>query len=79
MNSEQGAAKKSQKATFVVQIQFRQNSTWQGSIDWIDKKVSQRFRSELELLRLMDDAVGTDNEDEYPVWEHDREEKERKL
>ncbi|WP_187118766.1 hypothetical protein [Christensenella timonensis] len=45
------------KATFVIQIQCKQNATWQGQIIWSDKKETQRFRSELELIKLMESAL----------------------
>ena len=46
--------------TFVVSILYTQHSSWQGSIDWISKgeKKTKCFRSALELIRLIDDAVG---------------------
>lgn len=47
----------SPKATFVVRIHFRRNSTWQGTITWTDSKRTQNFRSALELIRLMDSAL----------------------
>lgn len=50
------------RATFVVQVQFRQNATWQGSIVWLEQEKSQRFRSALEMLKLIDEAVSTENE-----------------
>ncbi len=45
------------KATFVIQIQCRQNATWQGQIVWTEKKQTQQFRSELELIKLMESAL----------------------
>ena len=48
-----------EKVTFIIQVQFRQNATWQGTIRWADKKKAQRFRSTLEMIKLMDDALGT--------------------
>ncbi|MBQ2911201.1 MAG: hypothetical protein IJE55_02820 [Clostridia bacterium] len=45
------------KATFIVQVQFRQNATWQGTVQWVEKGVTQRFRSELELMKLMNEAA----------------------
>lgn len=50
-------AEHGKKASFIIQIQFRQNATWQGSIRWIEEKKSQNFRSSLELIKLMDDAL----------------------
>lgn len=45
------------KATFELQILFRQHSSWQGLIIWKDKRVEQSFRSVLELVLLMDSAL----------------------
>lgn len=45
------------KATFAIRILFRQNSSWQGSITWIDGRREQSFRSVLELILLMDNAL----------------------
>ena len=57
-----------QKATFVVHVQYRQNATWQGSVDWLENKRSQKFRSSLELIKLMDSALNADGAD-TPKWE----------
>ena len=45
------------RATFIVQIQFRQNATWQGVITWSEKKQERHFRSTLEMIKLMDEAM----------------------
>ncbi|MDO4581751.1 MAG: hypothetical protein Q4B96_04105 [Bacillota bacterium] len=46
-----------EKATFIIQLNSRQNSTWQGSLVWSDRNVSKRFRSALEMLKLIDSAL----------------------
>jgi len=53
------------KGTFEISVKFTQNSTWQGQIYWIEKNQKQNFRSVLEMLKLMDEALGegTDSED----------------
>ena len=45
------------KATFVVEIMYQQNTTWQGLVTWIDKGKKQFFRSTLELMRLIESAL----------------------
>ena len=45
-------------ATFAIRILFRQNASWQGSIVWLEGRQEQSFRSVLELLMLMDNALG---------------------
>lgn len=47
-------------ATFIVHVQFRQNTTWQGAVQWIEQKSTQRFRSAFELLRMVDEALKSD-------------------
>lgn len=44
-------------ATFSIRVIFRQNSSWQGSISWLDTGQEQSFRSVLELIFLMDSAL----------------------
>ena len=48
-----------QGATFVVNILFRQHTSWQGTITWCEKNHEQSFRSVLELLNLMDSALNS--------------------
>ena len=52
------------KATFSIQIQFQQHATWQGTITWAEGGKSQKFRSELEMLKLMMEAVSADESDD---------------
>lgn len=44
-------------ATFVVRVLFRRNSSWQGTVTWKEKRQQVSFRSFLELLLLMQEAV----------------------
>ncbi len=53
-NSVMGHNKKN---TFIVKIDNNDNSTWQGKIVWADEDKSVRFRSVLELIKLMDEAM----------------------
>lgn len=61
------------KATFTIQIQFQQHSTWQGTIAWVEGGKSQKFRSELEMLKLMMEAVAAEKsekiEDALNTWQ----------
>lgn len=43
--------------TFIVQVIYQQNDTWQGTVKWIERRKEQNFRSALELIRMIDDAV----------------------
>ena len=44
-------------ATFAVRILFRQNASWQGSVTWVEGRQEACFRSVLELIVLMDNAL----------------------
>ena len=44
-------------ATFSLRILFRQNASWQGSVTWVEGNQEEYFRSVLELISLMDDAL----------------------
>ena len=46
------------RATFVVRVLFRENATWQGTVTWKEKRRQVNFRSFMELLLLMYEAVG---------------------
>lgn len=46
-----------ERAVFLLDIQHRQNSTWQGSITWVDRQNKQHFRSTLELIKLIESAL----------------------
>lgn len=49
-----------EEATFVLHVQFRQNSTWQGKLTWIEEDDEEMFNSVLELLKLLDSALVQD-------------------
>ena len=55
-----------EKATFVVNVQFRQNATWQGTVRWLNRDQTQRFRSTLELISLMEDALSRGGASDEP-------------
>lgn len=44
----------SKTATFIIQIKYRENCTWQGTVEWIEKRQKMTFRSALELIRIID-------------------------
>ena len=49
-------------ATFVVHVKYRQHSTWQGEVVWAEKNEKRTFRSALELLKLIDNALDDEEE-----------------
>lgn len=43
--------------TFVVNICYCENNTWQGYVVWAEKNKKEYFRSALELMKLIDGAL----------------------
>ncbi len=44
-------------ATFELEVIFRQNASWQGVLNWVDKNSIYSYRSFLELLTLLDNIL----------------------
>jgi len=58
--------KRGEQATFVIHVQHRKNSTWQGTLLWTESNRWFTFRSVLELFKLMDRIVNRDVLHEQP-------------
>lgn len=56
--------KKKHGGSFVIHVQHCENATWQGTVVWAEKNITKRFRSALELLRLIDSALNAPEESE---------------
>lgn len=65
--------------TFIVRVQHRQNSSWQGRITWMENDKTIYFRSIWEMIKLIESAVDTVSEpeegQEEPRWFSDENEK----
>ena len=55
--------------TFIVRVQHRQNSSWQGRITWMEEDKTIQFRSVWEMIKLIESAV-----DQVSIHEEDDEE-----
>jgi hypothetical protein len=42
---------------FLIRVMFRENTTWQGEVHWLNSDKKRSFRSSLELLLLMQEAM----------------------
>ena len=45
------------KGTFIVKVMNTQNSTWQGSLTWVEEQKTQNFRSALEMIKMIDEVL----------------------
>ncbi|MBQ2642150.1 MAG: hypothetical protein IJG52_02840 [Lachnospiraceae bacterium] len=59
--------------TFIIRVQHRQNSSWQGRITWMDENKTVYFRSVWEMIKLIEGALpqpsDEDGEAEEPTWD----------
>ena len=46
------------KATFWIRVLYRQHTSWQGEVTWVERQKKEYFRSTLELLQLIGSAIG---------------------
>jgi len=61
---EKVTKQRGREGTFIVHVQYRQHATWQGQVIWVEKNKSRKFRSVLELLKLIDEALESGEESE---------------
>ena len=59
--------------SFVVRVQHRQNSSWQGRITWMEEDKTLYFRSVWEMIKLIESAVDAssapeDEEEKEASW-----------
>ena len=50
--------------TFIIRVQHRQNSSWQGRITWMDQNKTVYFRSIWEMIKLVEEALNMVSEQE---------------
>ncbi len=62
-------------AGFLIKIMFRKNYNWQGEVHWLDTDQKRRFRSSLELLMLLQEAMEETGappaEYSFRTWKHE--------
>ena len=70
MKDEELLEKKGDLGTFIIRVQHRQNSSWQGRITWLEEDKTLNFRSVWEMMKLIDSAMKpyTKDEEDTPDW-----------
>ena len=74
MKDEALLSKHGDLGTFIVRVQHRQNSSWQGRVTWVEKDQTINFRSVWEMIKRLESAVDTvstqeDEGIEEPSWD----------
>ena len=56
--------------TFIIRVQHRQNSSWQGRITWVEEDKTLYFRSVWEMMKLIEEAMAEhkDKDSDTPSW-----------
>ena len=77
MSDENLLKKHGDIGTFIVRVQHRQNSSWQGRLTWMEHDKTISFRSVWEMIKLIESAVDTVSapEEAEPVWFPEEEQK----
>lgn len=57
-NSALSPERRGKQADFMLHVKYRYHVTWQGTVTWKEKRRQVNFRSFMELLLLMYEAVG---------------------
>ena len=72
MKDEELLMKHGDLGSFIIRVQHRQNSSWQGRITWMEKNQTMYFRSAWEMMKLIESALDTvappENHEEEPTW-----------
>lgn len=46
-------------STFLVKVMYTQHTSTQGTIQWVDREKSISFRSFMELIHLLEEAISS--------------------
>ncbi len=57
MEDEELLEKHGDMGTFVIRVQHRQHSSWQGRVTYLEEDKTVYFRSVLELIKIIDGAL----------------------
>ena len=57
MTDDELLEKHGDMGTFVIRVQHRQHSSWQGRVTYLDEDKTVYFRSALELIKIIDGTL----------------------
>ena len=68
MKDEELLSQHGDLGSFIIRVQHRQNSSWQGRITWMEQDKTLYFRSIWEMIKLIDSAVETTEARDEVSW-----------
>lgn len=74
MGDEELLKKHGEAGTFIIRVQHRQHSSWQGIVTWVDQQKTVPFRSALELMKMIDEVLQPEDTEREGVSFFDGEE-----
>lgn len=57
LSVEEIEKERGKKGTLLLYVQYRQRSTWQGEVKWVEGNRQWKFFSELELFKIIHQAL----------------------
>ena len=57
LSDEEMLKNNGEQGTFIIRVEQRQHSSWQGRVTWVEEGKKENFRSALELLKMIDGAL----------------------
>lgn len=68
MKDEELLSQHGDLGSFIIRVQHRQNSSWQGRITWMEQDKTLYFRSIWEMIKLIASAVETTEDKQETSW-----------
>ncbi len=73
MKDSELLSKRGDLGSFIVRVQHRQNSSWQGTLTWMEQEQTVHFRSIWEMIKLIESAINSSGDpnqenDSTPAW-----------
>ena len=57
LSDEEMLKNNGEQGTFIIRVEQRQHSSWQGRVTLVEEGKTENFRSALELLKMIDGAL----------------------
>lgn len=57
LSDEEMLKNNGEQGTFIIRVEQRQHSSWQGRVTWVEEGKTENFRSALELLKMINGAL----------------------
>ncbi len=68
MRDEELLSQHGDLGSFIIRVQHRQNSSWQGRITWMEQDKTLYFRSIWEMIKLIASAIETSEAEQETSW-----------